>query len=232
MSLKKHIIHIILVVLFLCTVCQNVYSQEPETTPENTPEKKEVLLESADRIKYDSKAETFIATGQVTAIQGKNRIQCQEINFNLKDNKGVFTGNVVITRDKTEITATTMEGDFDQELYLFSGDVILKKERKEESGTSTIFWKAASLTYNGETEEAQSESGSEINWKETTIKADKAVYFPKDEAKGQLERIELDGQILITEKERELQVGKAVYYLDSEVLEAEKIIKAKFILKD
>jgi len=42
----------------------------------------------------------------------------------------------------------------------------------------------------------------------------------------------MEGEILITEKERELQVGKAVYYLDSETLEAEKIIKAKFILGD
>jgi len=115
---------------------------------------------------------------------------------------------------------------------VFSGDVVLKKEREEENGTSTIIWRTSSLSYNGETEEARSENGSEIIWKETTIKTDKAVYFPEDKEKNQLERIEMEGEILITEKERELQVGKAVYYLDTETLEAEKIIKAKFILKD
>ena len=91
-----------------------------------------------------------------------------------------------------------MEGDFDEELYQFSGDVILKKEREEETGTSTIIWKAPTLTYNGETEEARSENGSDIVWKETTIKTDRAVYFPKDDEKNQLERIEMEGEILIT----------------------------------
>jgi len=231
--LKKHTVLIILVVLFLLLVGQSLDAQEPTVTPEeNTPEKKEVLLESADRITYDSKGETFVAIGQVIAVQGKNRIHCQELNFNLKNNTGVFEGNVSVTRDKTEIIATSMEGDFDEELYLFTGDVILNKEREEENGTSTIIWKAPALTFNGETEEAWSENGSEIAWKETTIKTDKAVYFPKDEEKNQLERIEMEGEIFITEKERELQVGKAVYYLDSETLEAEKIIKAKFIIGD
>jgi len=233
MPLKKHTVLIILVVLFLLLVGQSLDAQEPTVTPEeNTPEKKEVLLESADRITYDSKGETFVAIGQVIAVQGKNRIHCQELNFNLKNNTGVFEGNVSVTRDKTEIIATSMEGDFDEELYLFTGDVILNKEREEENGTSTIIWKAPALTFNGETEEAWSENGSEIAWKETTIKTDKAVYFPKDEEKNQLERIEMEGEIFITEKERELQVGKAVYYLDSETLEAEKIIKAKFIIGD
>jgi len=233
MPLKKHTVLIILVVLFLLLVGQSLDAQEPTVTPEeNTPEKKEVLLETADRITYDSKGETFVAIGQVIAVQGKNRIHCQELNFNLKNNTGVFEGNVSVTRDKTEIIATLMEGDFDEELYLFTGDVILNKEREEENGTSTIIWKAPALTFNGETEEAWSENGSEIAWKETTIKTDKAVYFPKDEEKNQLERIEMEGEIFITEKERELQVGKAVYYLDSETLEAEKIIKAKFIIGD
>lgn len=230
--MKKQFIHLIFIALMVITVFQGANAQEPTATPENTPKKKEVILESADKIKYDSKGETFIATGQVTAIQGKNRIKCQELNFNLKDNKGTFSGSVIITRDKTEITATTMEGDFDQELYGFTGDVVLKKERVEDSGTSTLIWKAPSLTFNGNTEEARSESSSDITWKETTIKADKAAYFPKDDAKSQLERIELEGQIFITEKEREIQVGKAVYYLDTETLEAEKIIKAKFIIGD
>jgi lipopolysaccharide assembly outer membrane protein LptD (OstA) len=231
--LKKHTVLVIFVAFFLLLVGQSLDAQEPTITPEeNTPEKKEVLLESADKITYDSKGETFVAIGQVIAIQGKNRIQCQELNFNLKDNTGVFEGNVTVTRDQTEIIATSMEGDFDEELYQFSGDVILKKEREEETGTSTIIWKAPTLTYNGETEEARSENGSDIVWKETTIKTDRAVYFPKDDEKNQLERIEMEGEILITEKERELQVGKAVYYLDSETLEAEKIIKAKFILGD
>ncbi len=231
--MKKHTVLIILVVLFLLLVGQSLDAQEPTVTPEeNTPEKKEVLLESADRITYDSKGETFVAIGQVIAVQGKNRIHCQELNFNLKNNTGVFEGNVSVTRDKTEIIATSMEGDFDEELYLFTGDVILNKEREEENGTSTIIWKAPALTFNGETEEAWSENGSEIAWKETTIKTDKAVYFPKNEEKNQLERIEMEGEIFITEKERELQVGKAVYYLDSETLEAEKIIKAKFIIGD
>ncbi|MCX7668098.1 MAG: hypothetical protein N2Z84_04105, partial [Atribacterota bacterium] len=75
---------------------------------EGTPTTKEVLLERADRIKYDSKGETFVASGQVVAIQGENRIQCEELFFNLKENQGDFKGQVVVTRGKTEIRAQNM----------------------------------------------------------------------------------------------------------------------------
>lgn len=197
---------------------------------EATPTTKEVLLERADKIKYDSKGETFVASGQVVAIQGENRIQCEELFFNLKENSGSFRGQVVVTRGKTEIRAQSMEGDFDTEIYQFKEQVELKKEREEEAGTSLILWKASMLSYNGKNEEAWSEGGVEISWKEIRIKADKVHYFPKSE--GQEERMLLEGQVLITEKNRELEVAKAMYYLDSETLDAEGITRGKFLIEE
>ena len=74
--MKKHVVLVVFVAFFLLLVGQSLDAQEPTITPEeNTPEKKEVLLESADKITYDSKGETFVAIGQVIAIQGKNRIR-------------------------------------------------------------------------------------------------------------------------------------------------------------
>lgn len=202
----------------------------PLLAQEATPKTKEVLLERADRVKYDSKGETFVASGQVVAIQGENRIQCEELFFNLKENQGDFKGQVVVTRGKTEIRAQNMNGDFDTEIYQFKDQVELKKEREEEKGTSLIFWKAVALFYNGKNEEAWSEGGVEITWKEITIKADKVHYFPKSE--GQEERMILEGKVVITEKDRELEVTRATYYLDSETLDAEGIIRGKFLIKE
>ncbi|MCX6091015.1 MAG: LPS export ABC transporter periplasmic protein LptC [Candidatus Atribacteria bacterium] len=227
--MKRYSVLLIITSFFLCFVFQFAGAQTPTPSPEKK-EKKEVLLEKADKIKYDSQNEQFVASGNVIAVQGKNRIQCQDLSFSLKDNQGTFTGGVAVARDKTTIRSTSMDGDFDQDRYTFDGEVELKKERQEKEGTSTILWKAQKLAYNGNTEEAQSEEGVEITWKQTTIKAQKASYFPKDEARNQLERIELDGQVFITEKEREIEVNRAVYYLDTETLEAETIIRARFIL--
>lgn len=196
---------------------------------ETAPTKKEVLLERADRIRYDSRGETFTASGQVVAIQGENRIQCEELFFNLRENRGTFRGQVVVTRGKTEIRAHNMEGDFDRETYQFQDGVELRKERQEEEGVSFIVWKAPSLFYNGDNEEAWSEGGVEIHWKELTIRADKAHYFPR--SGNQEERMVLEGQVLITEKNRELQVAKATYYLDSETLDAEGIARGKFLIE-
>ncbi len=202
----------------------------PLGAQEATPTTKEVLLERADKIKYDSKGETFVASGQVVAIQGENRIQCEELFFNLKENQGDFKGQVVVTRGKTEIRAQSMSGDFDTEIYQFKDQVELKKEREEEEGTSLILWKASVLSYNGKSEEAWSEGGVEISWKEIRIKADKVHYFPKGE--GQEERMFLEGQVLITEKNRELEVQRATYYLDSETLDAEGITRGKFLIEE
>lgn len=197
---------------------------------EPTPTTKEVILERAERIQYDSKEETFVASGQVIALQGKNRIQCEELFFDLKENRGTFQGQVLVTREKTEIRSQRMEGDFDTEIYQFQNQVELKKEREEkEEVPSFIFWKAVALSYNGKNEEAWSEGGVEISWKEITIKADTVHYFPKGE--NQEERMLLEGQVHIIEKNRELEVAKAIYYLDSETLDAEEIIRGRFLIE-
>lgn len=198
--------------------------------PQDAP--KEVTLERAERIAYDSKNEVFTASGNVVVIQGENRIECQELTFNLKDNRGSFQGGVRVTRGKTEIRALAMEGDFDAEVYTFSGGVELRKTREEEGGTSVIVWKAEALAYNGKNDEAWSDGAVEITWKEVTLRANRAHYFPKDEAKGETERVVLEGDVVITEKDREIAVARAVYFLDTETLEAEGITRAKFIIKE
>jgi len=207
--------------------------QDVQETQQEIPSDKEVILEKAEKIRYDSAGEIFVATGGVVVIQGENRIQCQELTFNLKDNKGSFKGEIVVTRNDTEIRSSLMEGDFDAEIYLFKEGVKLKKERQEEGEeVSFIFWRASLLHYNGETEEAWSEEGVEIEWKETKIKADRAHYYPGKEGTGEEERIILEGNVFITEKDREIEVAKAIYYLDTEVLEAEGIIHARFIIQE
>ena len=207
--------------------------QDVQETQQEIPSDKEVILEKAEKIRYDSAGEIFVATGGVVVIQGENHIQCQELTFNLKDNKGSFKGEIVVTRNDTEIRSSLMEGDFDAEIYLFKEGVELKKERKEEGEeVSFIFWRASLLHYNGETEEAWSEEGVEIEWKETKIKADRAHYYPGKEGTGEEERIILEGNVFITEKDREIEVAKAIYYLDTEVLEAEGIIHARFIIQE
>lgn len=190
-------------------------------------EKKEVFLESAEKISYDSKNEVFTASGNVVIIQGENRIECQELTFDLKANRGSFRGGVRVTRGKTEIRALAMEGDFDAELYVFSGSVELLKTREKEGETSVILWKAENLSYNGKNEEAWSEGKVEITWKEVSLRADRAHYFPEAE-----ERVVLEGNVVITEKEREIEVAKAVYILDTETLEAEGITRARFVIKE
>ena len=220
--------------LFLpCSFAQEAQTNEVTQGAQETQDNKEVILEQAEKIRYDSAGETFVASGGVIAVQGENHIQCQELTFNLKDNKGVFKGEVIVTRGKTEIRSSLMEGDFDAEIYLFKEGVELKKEREEEEGeTSFIFWKAPLLYYNGNTEEAWSEEGAEIEWKETKIKADRAHYYPEKEESGEKERIVLEGKVFITEKDREMEVTKAVYYLDTEVLEAEGITRARFLIEE
>lgn len=220
--------------LFLpCSFAQEVQTNEAAQGAQEAQDNKEVILEKAEKIRYDSAGEIFVASGRVIAIQGENRIQCQELTFNLKDNQGIFKGEVVVARGKTEIRSSLMEGDFDAEIYLFKEGVELKKEREEEEGeTSFIFWKAPLLYYNGNTEEAWSEEGAEIEWKETKIKADQAHYYPENGEGGEKERIVLEGKVFITEKDREMEVTKAVYYLDTEVLEAEGITRARFLIEE
>lgn len=193
---------------------------------------REVFLERAEKISYDAKNEVFTALGNVVVVQGENRIECQELVFDLKRNRGSFRGGVQVTRGATAIRALTMEGDFDAELYTFAGGVELRKTRAEDGETSVILWKAATLSYNGKNEEAWSEGGVEITWKEIVLRADRAHYFPRDEAQKQEERVVLEGNVAVTEKEREIAMAKAVYLFDTETLEAEGVTRARFIIRE
>lgn len=193
---------------------------------------KEVFLEQAEKISYDAKNEVFTASGNVVVVQGENRIECQELVFDLKENRGSFRGGVRVTRGKTEIHALTMEGDFDAEIYTFAGGVELKKTREKDGETSVILWRAETLSYSGKNEEAWSEGGVEITWKEIFLRADRAHYFPRDEAQKQEERVILEGNVAVTEKEREIAMARAVYFLDTETLEAEGVTRARFVIKE
>ena len=78
-----------------CSFAQEAQNDQPmvqdvQETPQEARTDKEVILEKAEKIRYDSAGETFVATGGVVAVQGANRIQCQELTFNLKNNKGSF----------------------------------------------------------------------------------------------------------------------------------------------
>lgn len=193
---------------------------------------REVILESADRIKYDSLRDLFEAFGNVRAIQGKNLIETQEMEYDLEANTGLFRGGVVVTRDDTVIRSLTMEGDFDQERYLFLGGAELAKEREEDEGTSTIFWKAETITFDGNTEEAWSEEAADITWKDVRIQAQRVYYYPENQETGEPERMILEEEVIILEKEREIVAGSAVYYLEDERLEADDIIRARFIINN
>lgn len=214
---------VLLAVLFVFFLAGTLLAQEGP---------KEVFLERAEKISYDAKNEVFTASGNVVVVQGENRIECQELVFDLKENRGSFRGDVRVTRGKTEIRALTMEGDFDAEIYTFAGGVELQKIREKDGETSVILWKAATLSYNGKNEEAWSEGGVEITWKEIVLRADKAHYFPRDEAQKQEERVVLEGNVAVTEKEREIAMARAVYFLDTETLEAEGVTRAKFVIKE
>lgn len=231
--MKKNVILIIGSIFLVLLLSWTVAAQEePEVNSADEElangDNKEVVLEQADSIRYDAQNEVFIAQGGVVAIEGKSRIECEKLEFNLKENTGVFQEKVVVRRDKTEINSQIMRGDFDQDLYFFEGEVILRKEREEEDGTSTIVWSAPSLTFEADTERAWSEGGVEIAWKDTSIQAQKAFYYPEDEESGEPEKIVLAGKTLISEADREIEAEGATYYLDSEVLEAEKVIRATF----
>lgn len=231
--MKKNVILIIGSIFLVLLLSWTVAAQEePEVNSADEElangDNKEVVLEQADSIRYDAQNEVFIAQGGVVAIEGKSRIECEKLEFNLKENTGVFQEKVVVRRDKTEINSQIMRGDFDQDLYFFEGEVILRKEREEEDGTSTIVWLAPSLTFEADTEKAWSEGGVEIAWKDTSIQAQKAFYYPEDEESGEPEKIVLAGKTLISEADREIEAEGATYYLDSEVLEAEKVIRATF----
>lgn len=109
---------------------------KPAPAGEQAPEKTthEVILDHADRVRYDNKTKDYTLTGDIVLRHEDGVLRAQTLRMNSETKKGVATGDLSFADKQTTVTANRLEIDFDARVALFKDDVRLVTQKKPEPG--------------------------------------------------------------------------------------------------
>ena len=189
-------------------------------------EKKEteesVVNIEADNVTYDKSTDKMIFEGNVIVTQEDITLTAQEADFDVDKKIGQIKGDIKLVQSDITITGETLEAFLNDKRYIFQEKVVLIQERKDkEEKEDNITWNCNNLEIFTDTQDLTATGEVKILKKDYTITAEEAVY--NDEA----QKITLTGKVRIEEEGGRWITGdKAVFYIDSERLEAEGNVRS------
>ena len=190
---------------------------------EETEEKEESEVNlTADNVTYDKNIDKMLFTGNVIITQEDIILTAQEADFDVDKKIGNIKGEIKLVQSDITITGETLEAFLNDKRYIFQEKVILVQERKdEEEKEDNITWNCNNLEIFTDTQDLTATGEVKILKKDYTITAEKAVYNDKEQ------KITLTGKVRIEEEAGRWITGdKAVFYIDSERLEAEGNVRS------
>ena len=190
---------------------------------EETEEKEESEVNlTADNVTYDKNIDKMLFTGNVIITQEDIILTAQEADFDVDKKIGQIKGDIKLVQTDITITGETLEAFLNDKRYIFQEKVILIQERKDkEEKEDNITWNCNNLEIFTDTQDLTATGEVKILKKDYTITAEEAVYNDKEQ------KITLTGKVRIEEEAGRWITGeKAVFYIDSERLEAEGNVKS------
>jgi len=190
---------------------------------EETEEKEESVVNiEADNVTYDKSTDKMIFEGNVIVTQEDIILTAQEADFDVDKKIGQIKGDIKLVQTDITITGETLEAYLNDKRYIFQEKVILVQERKDkEEKEDNITWNCNNLEIFTDTQDLTATGEVKILKKDYTITAEEAVYNDKEQ------KITLTGKVRIEEEAGRWITGeKAVFYIDSERLEAEGNVKS------
>jgi lipopolysaccharide assembly outer membrane protein LptD (OstA) len=105
---------------------------KPQPAAAQAEEKKthEVVLEHADRWRYDNKTKEYELVGGIVVRHEDGVLRAQTMRLNRETKKGYATGDLSFADEQTRITADRMDIDFDAREAVFKGDVRMVAQKK------------------------------------------------------------------------------------------------------
>jgi len=104
---------------------------EGEKSAEKTTH--EVILEHADRVRYDDKTKEYALVGDVVLRHEDGVLRAQTLRMNSETKKGLATGDLSFADQQSVVTANRLEIDFDARIAVFEGDVRMVTQKKPEN---------------------------------------------------------------------------------------------------
>ena len=105
---------------------------KPQPAAAQPEEKKthEVVLEHADRWRYDNNTKDYELVGGIVVRHEDGVLRAQTMRLNRETKKGYATGDLSFADEQTRITADRLDIDFDAREAVFKGDVRMVAQKK------------------------------------------------------------------------------------------------------
>jgi len=209
------LIFFILSLIMFLSFCASAQEEKKET-------EESVVNIQADNVTYDKSTDKMIFEGNVIITQEDITLTAQEADFDVDKKIGDIKGDIKLVQSDITITGETLEAFLNDKKYIFQEKVILIQERKdEEDKEDNIIWNCNNLEIFTDTQDLTATGEVKILKKDYTITAEEAVYNDKEQ------KITLTSKVRIEEEGGRWITGdKAVFYIESERLEAEGNVRS------
>ena len=213
--LKTLIMLFSLSLIIFLSFCASAQEEKKET-------EESVVNIQADNVTYDKSTDKMIFEGNVIITQEDITLTAQEADFDVDKKIGQIKGDIKLVQSDITITGENLEAYLNDKRYIFQEKVILIQERKDkEEKEDNITWNCNNLEIFTDTQDLTATGEVKILKKDYTITAEEAVYNDKEQ------KITLAGKVRIEEEAGRWITGdKAIFYIDSERLEAEGNVRS------
>jgi lipopolysaccharide assembly outer membrane protein LptD (OstA) len=212
----------------------------------------EVVLEHADRVRYDRRTQQYELTGGVVVRHEDGVLRAQTMRLNRETKKGDAGGDLSFTDGRTVVTAQRLEIDFDAREVVFKGEVrlVTQKQPAPKSGAEKPagavaakapdeqeqpfreYWRdrteirCPQLVYNYRDHRALARGGVSARQKDRTGRADEAVYTDQDELLVLTGKVEMKN-----ERGQTFRADKITVSVKEDWLEAEGGVASRLLVE-
>ena len=209
------LIFFVLSLIMFLSFCASAQEEKKET-------EESVVNIQADNVTYDKSTDKMIFEGNVIITQEDITLTAREADFDVDKKIGQIKGDIKLVQTDVTITGETLEAFLNDKKYIFQQKVILVQERQDkEEKEDNITWNCNNLEIFTDTQDLTATGEVKILKKDYTITAEEAVYNDKEQ------KITLTSKVRIEEEGGRWITGdKAVFYIESERLEAEGNVRS------
>jgi len=205
-------------IVALCAVCSRQCAQQsvPANPAKQPPEIHDIVLEHADRYRYDEKSATVELAGDVVLRHEDGTLRCDKIVFNTKTKQGQASGNPTFADPRHTVSGEVLLIDFKARVAGFRGGVkVVRWPKGEQAGAGGPEAQAGKGEEKQGKEEKQGEKDkrlTEYEKEKTVITADEVQYYYREK------RVLAKGKVKAEQEKRTAWADEATYTDADEIL--------------
>jgi lipopolysaccharide assembly outer membrane protein LptD (OstA) len=207
--MPRRLLQIAVAVAAVCALCP-AQSAQQSSAEKQPPQVHDIILEHADKYRYDEKTNSVELSGEVILRHEDGTLHCDRIAFNTKTKQGEATGSPTFVDPRHTVSGESLFIDFKARVAGFRRGVkVVRWPKKEQTGASS----ASAPPARSQEERKEGEKRlQEYEKEKAVITADEVQYFYREK------RVVARGNVKAEQEKRTAWADQAIYTDSDELL--------------